>query len=136
MLATAVLGCAQWIPGGIMSASADRATGLPFLQGQWRRLSLAECAQRYPVEITFVLATYRGARSPDQGMIQWDAGIYRLADDQTLIVSTATDELVEYPVRLTSHHFTFTDSEGCEVTYERMTAVPPSPSGSTPEGGE
>ena len=46
-----------------MAASADRGTGLPFLQGQWRRLSTAECAQRYPVEITFVLATYRGARA-------------------------------------------------------------------------
>jgi hypothetical protein len=119
-----------------MSASADRSTGLPLLEGQWRRLSTAECAQRYPVEITFVLATYRGARAPDQGMIWWDAGTYRLADERTLILSTATDELVEYPVQLTSQRFTFTDPEGCEVTYERTASPPPSPSGSIPEGGE
>ena len=67
-------------------------------------------------------------------MIWWDAGTYRLADDRTLILSTATDELVEYPVQLTSQRFTFTDPEGCEVTYERTTSPPPSPSGSIPEG--
>ena len=107
-----------------MAASADRGTGLPFLQGQWRRLSTAECAQRYPLEITFVLATYRGARGPDQGMIWWDAGTYRLADDRTLILSTATDELVDYPIPLTSQRFRLTDSEGREVTYERTTSSP------------
>ncbi|MGW1344357.1 hypothetical protein ACWCOV_25185 [Kribbella sp. NPDC002412] len=101
------------------------ASGLPYLQGQWRRLSTAECAGRYPAELTFVTATYRGVRGRDQGMIWWDAGTYRLADDRTLVLSTATDELVEYAVEVTPQRFTFTDPQGCEVVYERLTSPPP-----------
>jgi outer membrane lipoprotein-sorting protein len=88
-------------------------------------VSTDECAERYPAEVTFVAATYRGARGDDQGMIWWDAGTYRLADEQTLVLSTATDELVEYPVEVTPERFTFTDPDGCEVVYERVASPPP-----------
>jgi hypothetical protein len=109
-------------PRGIMSASTDRITGLPFCKG-----SGGGCLRPYAptvihAELTFVLATYRGARDPDQGMIWWAPGSTDLPTSGALILSTATDELVEYPVRLTSQRFTFTDPAGCEVTYEHTTS--------------
>jgi hypothetical protein len=119
-----------------MPTSSDPTVGLPYLQGQWRRLSTAACADRYPAELTFALATYRGARGEGQGMIWWDAGTYRLVDDQRLVLSTATDELVAYPVRLTDQRLMFTDPDGCEVTYERIDPRPISPPASTSDEGD
>jgi hypothetical protein len=39
----------------------------------------------------FSTGTYCGARGAEQGLIWWDAGIYRLEDWGRLMVSTATD---------------------------------------------
>ena len=52
-------------------------------------------------------------------MVWWDAGIYRLEDASTLVVGTATDELVTYQIALQADRFEVTDSEGCRVTYRR-----------------
>ena len=69
--------------------------------------------------VTFSAGTYRGTRGPGQGMVWWDAGIYRLEDPRTLVVGTATDELVTYQIALQADRFEFTDSDGCLVTYRR-----------------
>jgi hypothetical protein len=87
--------------------------------GTWTKATTAACADRYPATITFSTGTYRGARGPGQGMVWWDAGIYRLEGAETLVVGTATDELVTYRIALHADRFEFTDSAGCVVTYRR-----------------
>lgn len=96
------------------------------LAGEWSRETEDECARRYPAELTFAEGTtYLGRRGEDQGMVVWDAGIYRLEDEgRTLVVSTASDELVSYPVRVETDVWSFVDADGCEVTYRRVDARP------------
>ena len=55
-------------------------------------------------------------------MILWDAGIYRLEDEHTLTLSTASDELVTYPIAVEGGTLTVSTPDG-DVSYER--AEPP-----------
>jgi hypothetical protein len=102
-----------------MASESSREPGP--LTGRWWRETTDECAGRYPAEVSFAPGTtYLGTRGADQGMVVWDAGIYRLEeDDRALVVSTSSDELVSYPVRIEGDRMSFVDSEGCEVTYRR-----------------
>lgn len=86
--------------------------------GTWIKATTAACADKYPAKLTFSTGTYRGTRGPGQGMVWWDAGIYRLEDNR-LVVGTATDELVTYRIALQPERFEVVDSEGCVVTYQR-----------------
>jgi hypothetical protein len=90
------------------------------LVGTWTKATTAACADKYPDRLTFSAGTYRGTRGPAQGMVWWDAGIYRLEGPKTLVVATATDELVSYRIALQADRFEVTDSEGCVVTYRRV----------------
>jgi hypothetical protein len=94
------------------------------LVGTWVKTTAAACADKYPATLAFSTGTYRGSRGPGQGLIWWDAGIYRLEDPQTLVVGTATDELISYPIVLRDDRFEVTDSEGCRVSYRRETRAP------------
>lgn len=89
------------------------------LFGTWIRVTADSCAEKYPQTLTFSTGTYRGARGPDQGMVLWDAGIYRLEGAGTLVVSTASDELVSYGISLSSDRFEIVDADGCRVIYRR-----------------
>ena len=57
--------------------------------GTWTKATTAACADKYPATLTFSTGTYRGMRGPEQGMVWWDAGIYRLEGENTLVVGTA-----------------------------------------------
>lgn len=96
------------------------------LTDRWSRETDEECAARYPVEVTFGPgATYLGTRDEAQGAVVWDAGTYRLEDDdQTLVMSTWTDELVSYPVHIEGDAMSLVDADGCRLTYRRLS--PPS----------
>ena len=98
-------------------SSSDRIDAR--LAGEWMKVTSDPCAEKYPATIVFAASTYRGARGPSQGMVWWDAGIYRLEGPHTLVVSTATDELVRYPVTFRDQEFEFSDSKGCRVIYRR-----------------
>src|SRR5260370_10265478 len=98
---------------------ADTDKQLPNLVGTWTKVTRTACADKYPATLTFSTGTYRGARGPAQGMVWWDAGIYRLEDTKTLVISTATDELVSYQFAIHDNGFDVTDLEGCRVTYRR-----------------
>ena len=111
--------------GGGVPAAPDHTVGLPGLQGSWRNVSTDACADRYPAEVTFEEARYRGSRGEHQGMIWWDAGTYRLADPRTLVLSTASDELVSYDVVLDGRRLVVTDPDGCEIVFERTDAALP-----------
>jgi hypothetical protein len=87
--------------------------------GTWSKATASACADKYPATLTFSTGTYRGTRGEGQGMVWWDAGIYRLEDSNTLVVGTATDELVTYHISLQTDRFEFTDSDDCLVTYRR-----------------
>ncbi|MCK1383582.1 hypothetical protein [Bradyrhizobium sp. 21] len=89
------------------------------LVGTWTKATASACADKYPATVIFSTGTYRGTRGPGQGMVWWDAGIYRLEDSKTLVVGTATDELVTYQFSLQADQFEFTDSESCHVIYRR-----------------
>ena len=90
------------------------------LVGSWTKATKDACADKYPQTLTFSAGTtYRGARGPDQGMVLWDAGIYRLEGPTTLVVGTASDELVSYRLSLSEDRFEITDSDGCRVVYRR-----------------
>jgi hypothetical protein len=95
------------------------AHGNPKLVGSWIKVTTVACAEKYPATLEFAAGTYRGTRGPGQGMIWWDAGIYRHEDPSTLVVSTATDELASYPITYRDNEFEFTDANGCRVTYRR-----------------
>jgi hypothetical protein len=103
----------------------DPTVGLPGLQGHWRKVSTDASPDRYPAEVTFEEARYSGSRGENQGMIWWDAGIYRLDDPRTLVLSTASDELVSYDVVLDDRRLVVTDADGSEVVFERTDAPPP-----------
>lgn len=90
------------------------------LVGAWRKISTEPCADKYPATITFSTSTYLGTRTPDQGLISWDAGIYRLQGHAALVISTATDELVTYELTVHDDRFEVTDADGCHLTYQRM----------------
>ncbi len=98
---------------------------VPSLVGEWAKSSGSPCADKYPDSLTFAGGTYRGARGPTQGFVCWDAGSYRLEDGPTLMLTTATDELVRYRVELTADGLTVTDPDGCVFAYRRLTPAAP-----------
>ena len=89
------------------------------LIGTWHKITTLPCADKYPATITFSTGTYRGARGPGQGMVWWDAGIYRLEEPQRLVLSVATDELVTYEIAVRGDQLEVTDAEGCRFAYRR-----------------
>jgi hypothetical protein len=99
---------------------SDIETELPGpLIGRWEKLPAMPCAEKYPYIITFSKGTYRGARGPGQGMVWWDAGIYRLEGPRTLMLTVATDELLAYSIDLHADRFDVIDSDGCRFSYRR-----------------
>jgi hypothetical protein len=105
------------------NSETDAAPETPLI-GTWTKTTTSSCAEKYPASLTFAAGTYRGARGEGQGMIWWDAGIYRLEGPHTLVVGTATDELVTYRLDLHGDRFDVTDPEGCRVTWRRSPATP------------
>ncbi len=105
-----------------MTTPSDPTSGLPDLRGRWLRLTAEGDAAQYPVEVTFAAGTFLGSRAETQGMILWDAGIYRLEDEHTLTLSTSSDELVTYPIAVEGGTLTVSTPDG-DVSYER--AEPP-----------
>jgi hypothetical protein len=90
------------------------------LAGRWKKVGDAPCAAKYPDTITFAESTYRGVRGASQGMVWWDAGIFRVEGTDTLVVSTATDELVRYHFTRDGDDLHVRDPEGCAFTYRRQ----------------
>ena len=91
----------------------------PNLAGTWRKITTAECARKYPQTIAFAESTYRGTRGEGQALIWWDAGIYRLEGEGTLLLSVASDELVRYSVALSADRLDVVDADGCRFSYQR-----------------
>ena len=60
------------------------------LAGRWKKVTTDPCADKYPQGITFAASTYRGSRGQGQGMVWWDAGIYRVEGPDTLVLSVAS----------------------------------------------
>ena len=58
-------------------------------------------------------------------MIWWDVGIYRLDDARTLVMSTATDEMVTYSVSVDGDRLTVTVPDHGDVVFERIEPPPP-----------
>jgi hypothetical protein len=99
--------------------SPDEETQSTSLTGTWYKITMLPCADKYPAVITFSTSTYRGTRGHGQGMVWWDAGIYRLEEPRRLVLSVATDELVTYEIIVREDQFEVTDMEGCRFAYHR-----------------
>jgi hypothetical protein len=92
------------------------------LVGSWKKVGAPSCAEKYPETISFSTGTYRGTRGASQGMIWWDAGIYRIEGSNTLVIGTATDELIHYEISLQGDRLDVTDAEGCRFAYQRQSS--------------
>ena len=57
-------------------------------------------------------------------MIWWDAGIYRVDDPTTLVLSTATDEMVTYAMRRRGKRLKIEVPDKGTVVYERIEDPP------------
>src|SRR4029077_7051468 len=97
------------------------------LAGTWRKITTSACATKYPETIRFDVSTYRGMRGEGQGVVWWDAGIYRLEDEGTLVLSTASDELVTYRLKRSGDTLDLVDPDDCSFSYRRE-----APGGSAP----
>ena len=95
------------------------------LTGTWHKAESGSCADKYPDQLTFSTGTFRGTRGSGQGFIWWDAGSYRLESETRLVLTTATDELVSYEIRLEGEHLSVTDPDGCAFGYRRTPTSPP-----------
>jgi hypothetical protein len=95
------------------------------LAGRWRKVTTDAALDQYPAFLTFAEDTYLGARGEGQMMIWWDAGIYRVTDPLTLVLSTATDELVTYRMQLRDAHLAIEVPDRGTVEYERMAGATP-----------
>ena len=93
------------------------------LVGSWHKITTNACANKYPEKISFAAGTYSGTRAPGQPFVWWDAGIYRLEDEATLVLGTATDELVAYKIQLSTDRLDVTDPDGCRFSYQREKPV-------------
>ena len=101
------------------------ALAKPSLVGHWQRVDPAATRDPYPVEIDFAESTFSGRRGPDQGLIYWDAGIYRPEGRTTLVLSTYSDELVKYPIMLDHLRLEVTTADHGVIVYERKLEPPP-----------
>ena len=93
------------------------------LRGRWHMVSSLDLFAEYPAEIIFADATYLTAKAPGQTMIWWDAGMYQQRDAGTLTMGTATDALVDYPMRVDGNRLHITIPELGTVIYQRMEAA-------------
>jgi hypothetical protein len=110
-------------PAGAIAMTGGAAK----LTGTWRKITTSACATKYPETIRFDVSTYLGARGKDQGVVWWDAGIYRLEDEGTLVLSTASDELVTYRVKLIGDNLDVVAPDGCAFSYRREASGGSSP---------
>jgi hypothetical protein len=91
------------------------------LVGKWKKVSTGKCDEAYPDEIEFFeRPRYLGKKGPGQGFILWDAGGYKVMDNNQVKIEIATDEQVPYKFSISENILTFTDREGCEFRYRRV----------------
>jgi hypothetical protein len=91
------------------------------LTGKWKKISSGDCDKLYPDEIEFhEHPRFLGKKGPGQNFILWDAGGYAITDSDRVQIQIATDEQVPYQFSLSGDVLTFTDRDGCEFKYQRL----------------
>lgn len=90
------------------------------LIGDWLKVAGDPGTEIYPEHLSFAEGTYRGRRGESQeGLMWWDAGIYRLEGAHALVLSTANDELVRYDLQLDDDRLHVVDPDGRAFVYRR-----------------
>jgi hypothetical protein len=98
-----------------------RKEAIMSLAGKWKKVSSAPCDSRYPQEIEFYdRPRYLAKKGPGQGFIWWDAGDYEITGEGRVKLSVATDAQETYRFKLTGDLLTFTDDQGCQFQYRRV----------------
>ena len=94
------------------------------LLGTWIKGPGEPCTERYPAQLTLGDRNlYTGQTDPPGGFTWWDAGTWRVRPLSRIELSTATDEVETYEVRLiddgSAATITIVDNVGCSLTYRR-----------------
>jgi len=89
------------------------------LVGRWFKVTEDDCAKMYPADIEFVDGgIYLAPDGPATGSF-WHGGDWELAEGEFKIQS-ANDAMIGYSIKtLDNTRMVFTDSSGCEVSYDR-----------------
>ena len=89
------------------------------LIGTWRRAPGAAATLPYPHELELrPRGIYEARRDPGTFTI-WDVGTYRIRDDETIVISTATDAEVPYAFAFSGDELVIRDEEGNELRFVR-----------------
>ena len=106
---------------GSSPRSDDIAEKAKDLMGNWKKISSAQCDERYPDELEFFEATYLGKKSESRPrFIWWDAGSYRIIAADRVKIDIATDEQIVYRFSISEEVLTFANEEGCVFKYQRV----------------
>jgi hypothetical protein len=96
------------------------------LRGSWQKVSGTGREHTYPEVLDMSVVEpgsgrYLGRKGhPEQGFLHWDAGTWRLTDDGRIEISTATDALESWPVKVGDDELEIRTADGV-LTYRRTT---------------
>jgi len=90
------------------------------LIGTWEKLTESPCSQLYPQSLRFeATGNYYGQPALAGGFTLWDTGTFEVAEPTRVKLSTANDAVVAYAFSLAHGVLTFTDAQGCAVSYRK-----------------
>jgi hypothetical protein len=96
------------------------------LRGRWQKSAATEGERTYPdvLDLTVLepgAGRYLGRKGhPEQAFLHWDAGTWRLTDDGRIEISTATDAIESWPVKVGDDELEIRTDDGV-LTYRRTT---------------
>jgi hypothetical protein len=96
------------------------------LRGKWQKSADVEGERVYPDVLDMIVVEpgagrYLGRKGhPEQGFLHWDAGTWKLTDDGRIEISTATDALESWPVKVGDDELEIRTADGV-LTYRRTT---------------
>jgi len=90
------------------------------LIGTWEKSTQSACSQLYPQRLRFDdTGNYYGQPALAGGFTLWDVGTFDVVEPTRVKLSTANDAVVAYAFSLSSGVLTFTDAQGCAVSYRK-----------------
>lgn len=91
-------------------------------EGMWTKVSRSACADQYPARLELRNdGIYTGTGERPGAFTQWDAGTYRVSGPGRVEISVANDALITYSFAIDGDTLRFTDPDGCEFVYRRVT---------------
>jgi hypothetical protein len=112
---------AGWMPTTLERPREIMAKPVPNLVGSWQKITHSECSQFYPDRIQFQEnGLYVVQKESPAIFSQWDVGRYERVDAEHIKLSTANDAVISYHLSTSDQGLKFTDPEGCEFEYRKI----------------